>query len=67
MTTAAGERLLYRVEEAARMLGIGRSKMWELVARSEIESVKIDDARRIPAQALADYVNRLRRGRPDAA
>lgn len=51
--------MLYRVPEAAALLSIGRSKMWELVARGEIRSVKIDGARRIPAAALSDYVERL--------
>lgn len=59
--------VLYRVPEAARMLGLGKSKTWELIARGEIETIKIDGARRVPAEALADYVKRLRSGRPDAA
>jgi excisionase family DNA binding protein len=62
-----GERLLYRPGEAAELLGIGRSKMWELLARKEIESVKIDGARRIPAAAIKDYVRRLRQDGGDAA
>jgi len=60
-----GERLLYRVGEAAEMLGISRSKAWELVARGEIDSVKIDGARRIAPTALKAYVARL--GGGDAA
>lgn len=51
--------LLYRVGEAARLLSISRSKAWELVARGEIESVKIDGARRISHAALQAYVARL--------
>jgi excisionase family DNA binding protein len=51
-----GDRLLYRVGEAADMLGISRSKAWELLARNEIESVKIDGARRITRAALDAYV-----------
>src|SRR6266496_3535423 len=42
-----GERLLYRVGEAAQLLGISRSKAWELLARGDLESVKIDGARRV--------------------
>ena len=54
-----GERLLYRVGEAAELLGISRSKAWELVARGAIESVKIDGARRITPAALEAYVAAL--------
>jgi excisionase family DNA binding protein len=62
-----GERLLYRVPEAARMLGLGESKMWELLARGEVESVKIDGARRITREAIEAYVRRLGEGGGDAA
>lgn len=53
-----GDRLLYRVGEAAEMLGISRSKAWELVARGEIESLKIDGSRRVTRQAIEAYVQR---------
>jgi excisionase family DNA binding protein len=56
-----GGRLLYRVGEAAQLLGISRSKAWELLARGDIESVKIDGARRITRDAIEAYVARLTR------
>jgi excisionase family DNA binding protein len=63
MTAAAlaqpGEKLLYRVEEAAQMLAVGRSKMWEIVLRGDIESLKIDKSRRISREALAAYIANL--------
>ncbi len=60
--------MLYRVSEAAQKLAISRSKMWELLARGEIESVKIDGARRVTPAALDAYVQRLRPGQAaDAA
>jgi excisionase family DNA binding protein len=52
------DRLLYSVPEAAELLDIGTSKAWELVARSEIESIKIDNSRKIPADALTAYIQR---------
>jgi excisionase family DNA binding protein len=61
-----GERLLFRVREAAELLCISESKTWELVARGEIRSVKIDGARRIPREAIEDYVRRLGEGGGDA-
>ena len=48
------------------MLGLGESKLWELLARGEIESVKIDGARRIPREAIETYVRQLREVGGDA-
>jgi excisionase family DNA binding protein len=57
--TADAGPLLFRVNEAAQKLSISKSKMWELLARGDIESVKIDGARRITPAALDAYVARL--------
>ncbi len=59
--------LLYKPEEAAKVLAIGRSKMFELMSSGDIETVQIGRSRRIPAQALEDYVDRLRNARPVAS
>ena len=53
------ERLLLTPVEAARVLGIGRTKVYELMAAGTLGSVKIGAARRVPAQALAEFVARL--------
>lgn len=53
--------LLYKPEAAAAALGIGRSKLFELIAAGQLETVRIGRARRIPAEALEEYVARLRR------
>jgi len=52
--------LLYKPEVAAAALGIGRSKLFELIAAGEIETVQIGRSRRVPAEALEQYVARLR-------
>lgn len=57
-----GDRLLYKVRDVARLLSLGESKVWELVARGEIESVKIDGARRVRPDAVEAYVERLTAG-----
>jgi excisionase family DNA binding protein len=44
------------VEEAARRLGVGRTTMYGLVSSGEVLSVMIGRLRRIPAQALSDYI-----------
>jgi excisionase family DNA binding protein len=55
------ERLLLTAEETADMLGIGRTKVYELMRLGLIESVKIHGCRRIPTEAVRDYVDQLRR------
>jgi excisionase family DNA binding protein len=55
------EKLLLTAEETAEILGIGRTKVYELLRVSLIESVKIDGCRRIPTVAVHAYVARLRR------
>jgi excisionase family DNA binding protein len=59
-TDAPAWRLLYSVEEAADLLGIGRTFMFHLVATGEIDSFKIGKHRKIPHGALDDYIQRLR-------
>ncbi|MGC4953874.1 helix-turn-helix domain-containing protein [Actinomadura citrea] len=52
-------KLLLTVPEAAKALAISRSKLYELLASGAIRSIRIDGARRIPLNALNDYVNTL--------
>jgi excisionase family DNA binding protein len=53
--------LVLTIEQAAERLGIGRSLMYALVSSGEVESVTIGRLRRIPADALVEYIARLRR------
>jgi excisionase family DNA binding protein len=53
------ERLLLTPREAATVLGIGRSKLYELLRTGTIASVRIGASRRISTAALAAYVNGL--------
>lgn len=53
-------------QPAAERLGISRTKIYTLIRRGEIRSVKIDGLRRISTTALAEYVAELER-RVDAA
>lgn len=55
------DKLLLTPKEAAEVLGIGRSKLYELLRAGAIQSVKIDGCRRVPQTALHEYVERLRR------
>ena len=55
----AVEPLLLKVEEAATLLGIRRSKFYELLQAGELPTVRIGRAVRIPNAAVRDYVQRL--------
>lgn len=49
------------VSQAAEMLGIGRSMVYELMSTGELESWKLaKKCRRIPYESALDYVRRLR-------
>jgi excisionase family DNA binding protein len=61
-----GKRL-YRVQEAAEALGLSRSTIYEQMRSGRLRSVKIGRSRRIPAQAITEFVELLRREAEDAA
>ena len=54
------ERLLYTTLEARQSIGVGETTFKSMLAKGEIESVKIGRLRRIPADALKDWVERQR-------
>lgn len=54
------DKLLLRPKEVAELIGIGRTKVFELMRSGQLESVRIGSSRRIPAFALIEYVERLR-------
>jgi excisionase family DNA binding protein len=47
---------LLTIVDAARLLGISRSKLYELLADGELPSVRIGRTRRIAASALEESV-----------
>ena len=50
------EPLLVRVEEAARILSLSRSTIYEMLDAGELPSVRRGTARRIPVAALHAWV-----------
>lgn len=48
--------LAVRVEEAARRLSIGRTTMYALIRDGAVQTVPIGRSRRVPVQALSDYL-----------
>ena len=51
--------LLVRPEDAARALGVGRTKVYELMRCGALRSVRVGGLRRIPVAALNEFVTRL--------
>ncbi len=52
------EPLLVRVEEAARILSLSRSTIYEMLESGELPSVRRGTARRIPITALHEWIAR---------
>jgi excisionase family DNA binding protein len=50
---------LFTVVEVAELLGIGRSKVYELLYGGELKSVKIGGSRRVRYSDLGEYVRYL--------
>lgn len=54
--------LTVRVREACRLTGIGRSKLYELIAAGEIEIIKVGTITLIPTGSLDSFVELRRNG-----
>ncbi len=53
------DKLLLTPPEAAAVLSIGRSKLYELLAEGHLDAVRVGSCRRIPIGSLIDFVSRL--------
>ncbi len=56
------EKLLLRPVEAAEMLGVGRSTIYELLSNGTIPRVQLGHSVRIPADGLKAWVRERSRG-----
>jgi len=54
--------VLLTVKQAARMLNLGRSTVYELIADGRLEVVHIGRSTRVPIDAIANLITRLRAG-----
>ena len=52
------EPICVRVNDAARMIGVGRTKLYELIANGELETVKFGKATRVTTASLRELVRR---------
>lgn len=50
-----------RVNDAARMVGVGRTKLYQLIAAGEIEAVKLGKSTRIITASLHGLIDRQRK------
>jgi excisionase family DNA binding protein len=53
------DKLLVSPEEAAELLGVGRSTVYDLMRTLALPSVKIGRCRRIPLATLREFVDAL--------
>ena len=53
-------RLTVRIADATRMLGIGRSKLYELIAAGEVETIKLGTATLIIVDSIYALILRRR-------
>lgn len=58
MPQPAPSKLLLDVNEAAAMLGCGKTTFYQLLTQGEIPLIKIGRLTRIPVTELTEYVNR---------
>ena len=52
------EPLLLTIPQVAAMLGLGRTKVYDLIDHEGLPTVKLGTARRIPRQALEVWLTR---------
>jgi len=50
-----------RIPEACRLTGIGRSKLYELIAAGEVETIKVGMITLVPMDALLRFLEARRR------
>lgn len=61
------ELRLYTIEEAAALLRLGRTTVFDLLRNGRLNSVREGRARRIPPRAIADYIALLEREEAERA
>jgi len=64
---APSQAVCVRIDRAMRMLDIGKTKLYELIADGELETIRIGRRTLIMQQSIDDLIERLRsrNRRPD--
>lgn len=60
MTAQPVDPICVRINDAARMIGVGRTKLYELIAAREVETVKLGKSTRVTTASLRELVRRQR-------
>lgn len=50
------QRLLLRAEEVAEVLGVSRSKVWELIWAGDLPVIRMGRLVRVPRSRLEDWI-----------
>lgn len=58
MNTQETPKLAFTISEASHAIGIGRSKLYELIAQGRLETRKIGSRTLIPAESLKALLDR---------
>jgi excisionase family DNA binding protein len=54
------EPICVKINDAASMIGVGRTKLYELIAAKQVEVVKLGKSTRVTTESLRALVTRLR-------
>lgn len=54
--TAKAEPLAYRINDAARVAGLGRTKIYQLIADGRLQAIRVGGRRLIPAWSLRSLI-----------
>lgn len=65
-TAAEVAPLLLTIPQAALVLAVGRTTLYELIGAGELEAVHIGRSIRVPVDALRSFVDRRRPSQPPA-
>jgi excisionase family DNA binding protein len=52
------DKLLLRPVEAAELIGVGRSKLYQLLACGDLPSIRIGSSVRVPLDKLREWIER---------
>ncbi len=61
------DRVLLTPEEVAEALHVGRCTVYDLIRTNQLQSLKIGKLRRIPVDAVHEFVKRMADDNGDAA
>ncbi len=61
------DRVLLTPEEVAEVLHVGRCTVYDLIRTNQLQSLKIGKLRRVPVDAVHEFVKRMADENGDAA